>query len=136
MKNRRPITDPDEIRRRVAAHGRWWHSIELAPGIVTPGDDSNRQKLPVLEEAQFSVESSKVLPGGGFVRATAVHDDLAAKYRKLDGRIQDTPFDPSVHYYLDEEGSVHDLTGRRYDNRARCQEIMQASPLVVVDAED
>src|SRR5436305_1872684 len=34
------ITDPDEIRRLVAEHGRWWHEIELSPGIVTPGDDS------------------------------------------------------------------------------------------------
>ena len=286
MTNPHIITDPEEIRRRIAAHGRWWHEIELAPGIVTPGDDSNRQKLPILEElglpsrldgaraldigcsdgyfsfelekrgadvvaidfvedtatgfavareilcsrveyrvdnvynlapgeygefdivfflgvlyhlrkplaaldairsimktgaelyvatflidehivlpdgevttlenlnpqlrkiplwqaypgdalngdftncfapnmcalevalteAQFSVESSKVLPGGGFVRATAVDNELAAKYHKLDGRIHETPFDPSVSYYLDEEGSVHDLTGRRENN--------------------
>ncbi len=282
-----PITDPDDIRRRIAAHGRWWHEIELAPGIVTPGDDSNRQKMPVLEElglpsrldgvraldigcsdgyfsfelerrgaevvavdfvantatgfsvakeilgsrveyrvdnvynlapddygkfdivfflgvlyhlrkplaaldtirsvmkaggelfvatflidehielpeggvttldelnpqlreiplwqsfpgdslngdftncfapnmtalkvalteAQFAVESSKILPGAGFVRATAIDDALAAKYRALDGRIHETPFDPSVPYYLDEDGSVHDLTGRREDNQ-------------------
>src|SRR5205823_15040310 len=44
------ITDPDEIRRLVAEHGRWWHEIELSPGIVTPGDDSNRMKLPILDE--------------------------------------------------------------------------------------
>ncbi|HSL18217.1 MAG TPA: methyltransferase domain-containing protein [Methylomirabilota bacterium] len=277
------ITDPDEVRRRIAAHGRWWHCIELAPGIVTPGEDSNRDKLPVLEglglperldgvraldigcsdgyfafelerrgadvmaidfvdaaatgfavakailgsrveyrvdsvynlrpqvhgrfdlvfflgvlyhlrkplaaldavrsvlpvggqlyvatflidehvalpdggvttlerlnpklrdiplwqacprdslngdwtncfapnlralqvaleEAEFAVEASIARPGGGFVRATAVADPMAAKYRDLDGRLCDTPFDPSVPYFLDEEGSVHDLTGRR-----------------------
>jgi hypothetical protein len=28
---------PDEIRARIAAVDGWWHSIELAPGIVTPG---------------------------------------------------------------------------------------------------
>jgi len=50
MANQRCVTDPKKIRRRIAAHGRWWHEIELAPGIVTPGNDSNRQKLPVLEE--------------------------------------------------------------------------------------
>lgn len=33
----------------IAAHGRWWHEIEVAPGIVTPGDDSNRMKLPILD---------------------------------------------------------------------------------------
>ena len=45
-----PPLAPDEIRRRVAAHGRWFHEIELAPGVVTPGEDSNRLKLPVLDE--------------------------------------------------------------------------------------
>ena len=44
-----PTLAPDEIRRRIAAHGRWFHEIELAPGVVTPGEDSNRQKLPVLD---------------------------------------------------------------------------------------
>ena len=43
------ITDPTEIRKLIAAHGRWWHEIDLAPGIVTPGDDSNRMKLPILD---------------------------------------------------------------------------------------
>ena len=41
--------EPDEIRRLVAEHGRWWHEIEVAPGILTPGDDSNRMKLPILD---------------------------------------------------------------------------------------
>ncbi len=49
MRGKSGITDSDEIRRRIAEHGRWWHEIELAPGIVTPGDDSNRKKLPILE---------------------------------------------------------------------------------------
>lgn len=44
-----PITDEVTIRRMIAEHGRWWHEIELAPGIVTPGDDSNRMKLPILD---------------------------------------------------------------------------------------
>ena len=43
------ITDTARIRELIAAHGRWWHEIELAPGIVTPGDDSNRMKLPILD---------------------------------------------------------------------------------------
>lgn len=41
---------PDEIRALIHAHGRWWHEIEVAPGIVTPGDDSNRMKLPILDD--------------------------------------------------------------------------------------
>ncbi|HYR27075.1 MAG TPA: DUF1698 domain-containing protein [Thermoanaerobaculia bacterium] len=43
------ITDPEIIHRKIAEHGRWWHEIEVAPGIVTPGDDSNRMKLPILD---------------------------------------------------------------------------------------
>lgn len=43
------VTDPEEIRRLVADHGRWFHEIELAPGILTPGEDSNRMKLPILD---------------------------------------------------------------------------------------
>ncbi len=281
------ITDPNEIRRRIAEHGRWWHEIELAPGIITPGDDSNREKLPILdqlglperldgvraldigcsdgyfsfelerrgadvlaidfvestatgfsvaaeilgstidyqvdnvysldpsvhgtfdlvfflgvlyhlrqplaaldalrsvmkenaelyvatflideyvslsggggvtslkelnpalleiplwqaypggslngdftncfapnmkalhvalEEAEFEVHSSIAKPGAGFVKATAVRNELVAKYRLLDGRIHETPLDPAVPYYLDEKGAVHDLTGRQDDD--------------------
>jgi tRNA (mo5U34)-methyltransferase len=51
-----PITDPEEIRRRIAEHGRWWHEIELAPGIITPGDDSNRMKVPILDGLGLPVE--------------------------------------------------------------------------------
>ena len=43
------ITDPELIRSLIAQHGRWFHEIELAPGIVTPGEDSNRLKLPILD---------------------------------------------------------------------------------------
>ena len=28
---------PEELRERIEAAAPWWHSIELAPGIVTPG---------------------------------------------------------------------------------------------------
>jgi len=281
------ITNPDEIRRLVAEHGRWWHEIELAPGIVTPGDDSNRSKLPILdelglptdlsgtraldvgcsdgffsfelerrgasvvaidfvpetstgfatarrvlgssveyrmenvynlnpdafgsfelvlflgvlyhlrkplaaldalrsvmgegstlfvgtmlideyfllpdgshttlakvhrlletvplwqaypgdslngdytncfapnfralavalEEAQFRVDRMKKVSMGGYARATAVSDPLAAKYQSLDTRLELSPFDPAVPYFLDEEGSVHDVTGKRGGGR-------------------
>lgn len=47
------LTDPIAIRQRIAEHGRWWHEIELAPGIVTPGDDAYRMKLPILDELGF-----------------------------------------------------------------------------------
>jgi tRNA (mo5U34)-methyltransferase len=277
------ITDRDEIQRLIAEHGRWWHEIELAPGIVTPGDDSNRMKLPILDalglprdlrgkraldigtsdgyfafelekrgadvvaidfvpetytgfatarkilgskveyrmdnvynltpesygafdvvlffgvlyhlrkplaaldairsvmkedaqvfiatmlldeyvllpdgstttlealnpilksiplwqsypgdslngdftctfapnrraleaalqEAQFRVDDFRVVAMGGYARATAVTDARVAKYQRLDSRLETTPFDPSVPYFLDEEGSVHNVTPRK-----------------------
>jgi tRNA (mo5U34)-methyltransferase len=276
------ITDPQEIRRLIAEHGRWWHEIELAPDIVTPGDDSNRMKLPILdsiglprdmkglraldigcsdgyfsfemerrgaevmavdfvpehytgfstarkilgshveyrmdnvynlssekygvfdvvlfmgvlyhlrkplaaldsirgvmkegallftgtmmideyvllpdgstttleslnpvlknvplwqaypgdslngdftncfapneaalraalEEAQFRVDEVRTVSMGGYARATAIVDPRMAKYQSLDGRLEKTPFDPAVPYFLDEAGSVHAVTGR------------------------
>ena len=277
------ISDPETIRALIAEHGRWWHEIELAPGIVTPGDDSNRMKLPILDslglpaqmtgmraldigcsdgyftfemerrgasvvaidfvpetytgfatarkilgsnaeyrmdnvynltpesygqfdivlfmgvlyhlrkplaaldsirsvlktggqlfvgtmmideyfqlpdgsvttldavnpllktvplwqaypgdslngdftncsapnrralevalgEAQFRVEQFQTVSMGGYARAVAVEDPRAAKYQRLDVRLEQTPFDPSVPYFLDEEGSVHNVTGRK-----------------------
>lgn len=52
------ITDPEVIRQLVASHSRWWHEIELAPGIVTPGDDSNRMKLPILDSIGLRTDLS------------------------------------------------------------------------------
>jgi hypothetical protein len=93
------------------------------PGGELNGDFTNcfapnfRALHVALEEAQFRVEASQARPGAGFARAVAVNDELAEKYRVLDARIHETPFDPSVPYYLDEEGAKHDLTGRRPDNQ-------------------
>jgi tRNA (mo5U34)-methyltransferase len=41
--------DAETVRRLIAGHGRWFHVLELAPGILTPGEDSNRLKLPILD---------------------------------------------------------------------------------------
>lgn len=278
-----PITDLDEVRRLIAEHGRWWHELELAPGVITPGDDSNRMKLPILdglglpssmaglraldigcsdgyftfelerrgaavtaidfvpetytgfatarkilgsnaeyrmdnvynlspesygqfdvvlfmgvlyhlrkplaaldairsvmkpgallfvgtmmideyfllpdgtvttldainpilktvplwqtypgdalngdftnasapnlrglqvalEEAQFRVEETRTVSMGGYARAMAIEDARTAKYQRLDGRLETTEFDPSVPYFLDEEGSVQTVTPRK-----------------------
>ena len=48
----------DNARRRVAEHGRWFHEIEVAPGVVTPGEDSNRLKLPLLDELALPQDAS------------------------------------------------------------------------------
>ena len=37
----------------------------------------------------------------------------SAKYQKLDSRLEKTPFDPAVPYFLDEPGAVQTITGRK-----------------------
>lgn len=37
----------DELRRRIDEI-RWFHTIELAPGVVTPGVDDTRERLDIL----------------------------------------------------------------------------------------
>lgn len=89
------------------------------PGDTLNGDFTNcfapnRRALEVaLQEAQFRVDEVRVVSMGGYARATAVVDERAAKYQRLDTRLETTPFDPAVPYFLDEEGSVHDVTGRK-----------------------
>ncbi len=39
---------PEDLNRRIDQH-KWWHVIELAPGITTPGKASNQTILPFLE---------------------------------------------------------------------------------------
>jgi tRNA (mo5U34)-methyltransferase len=93
-----------------------WQSY---PGDTLNGDYTNcfapnRRGLEVaLEEAQFRVDAFRVVSMGGYARATAIVDERAAKYQRLDARLERTPFDPDVPYFLDEEGAVHDVTGRR-----------------------
>ena len=282
---KQPITDAVTIRRMIAEHGRWWHEIEVAPGIITPGDDSNRMKLPILDrlglpksmanmraldigcsdgyfsfemerrgahvtamdfvpenytgfstartilgseaeyvmdnvynlapetyghfdvvlfmgvlyhlrkplaaldairsvmrpggllfvgtmmideyfmladgtvstlaavnplltsvplwqqypgdslngdytncfapnrralevalsEAQFEVNELEVVSMGGYARATAIENTMAAKYQRLDSRLEQSEFDPAVPYFLDEENTVHDVTPPRHE---------------------
>ncbi|HEX2834290.1 MAG TPA: class I SAM-dependent methyltransferase [Thermoanaerobaculia bacterium] len=89
------------------------------PGDSLNGDYTNcfapnRRALEVaLTEARLRVEALTVVSMGGYARATAIHDEKAEKYQRLDGRLETTPFDPSVPYFLDEEGSVHTVTPRR-----------------------
>jgi hypothetical protein len=73
----------------------------------------NRRGLEVaLQESQFRVDDSRIVSMGGYVRATAILDPLVAKYQALDARLERTPFDPQIPYFLDEPGSVHAITGK------------------------
>jgi tRNA (mo5U34)-methyltransferase len=92
------------------------------PGDSLNGDFTNcfapnRRALEVaLQEAQFRTDPVKVVSMGGYVRAVAVANEMASKYQRLDSRLESTPFDPSVPYFLDEEGATHSITPRRADN--------------------
>jgi tRNA (mo5U34)-methyltransferase len=93
------------------------------PGDTLNGDFTNcfapnRRALEVaLEEAQFRVDEIRVVSMGGYARATAIVDERTAKYQTLDARLESAPFDPSVPYFLDEEGAVHDVTGARHGGK-------------------
>jgi tRNA (mo5U34)-methyltransferase len=59
------LTGP-EIARRVAEHPNWYHRIELAPGIVTPGSHDSAAALAWLDELGLPREcaSKRVLDIG------------------------------------------------------------------------
>jgi tRNA (mo5U34)-methyltransferase len=94
------------------------------PGDSLNGDFTNcfapnhRALVAALEEAQLKVEASSTVSMGGYARAVAVADERAGKYQRLDSRLETTPFDPNVPYFLDEEGSVHHVTPRRETAKA------------------
>lgn len=77
------------------------------PGDSLNGDFTNctapnRRALEVaLAEAQFRVDAFQIVTMGGYAAATAIDDPLAAKYQRLDARLERTPFDPEVPYFLD-----------------------------------
>lgn len=74
----------------------------------------NRRALEVaLSEAQFRVDEVRTVSMGGYAAATAIVDEKTAKYQRLDARLEETPFDPAVPYFLDEDGSVHNITPPR-----------------------
>jgi len=92
---------------------------QFYPGDSLNGDYTNefapnrRALEAALQEAQFRVDEFRIVAMGGYARATAIVDERVAKYQRLDSRLETTPFDPAVPYFLDEEGSVHDVTGRK-----------------------
>lgn len=60
---------PGEIRARIAGIESWWHSIELAPGIVTPGAKScelMRAELAALRLGALSLPGKSVIDIGAW----------------------------------------------------------------------
>lgn len=45
-----PITDPELIREMIGRLEHWYHQIELAPDLVTPGAHFSRQELDRLDD--------------------------------------------------------------------------------------
>ncbi len=113
---------PDGTTTTLAALNPLLRDIPLwqaFPGDSLNGDFTNcfapnRRALEVaLAEAQFKVEEMSIHGMGGYARATAAADDRAARYQRLDARLERTPFDPAIPYFLDEDPGKHTVTGRR-----------------------
>jgi len=106
-------TKLDDVSSILATVPLW----QAYPRDTLNGDFTNcfapnkRALIAALEETQFRVETVTTVSMGGYARAVAITDPLTAKYQSLDARLQKTPFDPSIPYFLDEEGSVHNVTG-------------------------
>lgn len=39
----------EEIRNKIASRSRWWHRIEVTPGIVTPGEKNTIAELERMD---------------------------------------------------------------------------------------
>jgi len=52
------ITDESQIQSMIAAHTRWYHRIELAPGIVTPGINDSNANLRILDHLGLPTDCS------------------------------------------------------------------------------
>jgi tRNA (mo5U34)-methyltransferase len=56
--HRRVPEDPEGVRTLVAGHLAWYHQIELAPGIVTPGTHRSSEALAILDRLGLPREAS------------------------------------------------------------------------------
>ncbi len=103
-----------ELNPRLAGIPLWQaYPRDSLNGDFTNCLAPNRRALEVaLEEAQFRVEELRVHSMGGYVRAQAGADAQVARYRELDSRLEKTPFDPAVPYFLDEDPTKLRITGR------------------------
>jgi tRNA (mo5U34)-methyltransferase len=63
--NAHPTISEDEIRARIAAVPFWFHQIEVAPGIVTPGIDRSSQGLQMMN-LPADLTGKRVLDIGAF----------------------------------------------------------------------
>lgn len=55
---REPITDESQIRSMIDGYRKWYHRIELAPGIVTPGINVSSENLRILDHLGLPADCS------------------------------------------------------------------------------
>jgi tRNA (mo5U34)-methyltransferase len=74
-------SDVERARERIAAVPFWWHSIEVAPGVVTPGGKSPEFHAAELAELRLpDVSGKRVLDIGGWDGFYAFHaEELGAR---------------------------------------------------------
>jgi tRNA (mo5U34)-methyltransferase len=59
----RPVASPEEARRAIAGHD-WWHTIEVAPGVITPGWWDHRPNVDRMPWPPRSLEGLRCLDVG------------------------------------------------------------------------
>lgn len=52
------LTDPAAIQKLVDDHPKWYHQIELAPGVVTPGGHASSEALKYLDALGLPKDAS------------------------------------------------------------------------------
>jgi tRNA (mo5U34)-methyltransferase len=60
MNRHDPITDPEQIRSLMGSFKNWYHQIELAPGVVTPGSNLSGPVLQRLDALGLPRDCSKL----------------------------------------------------------------------------
>lgn len=55
---RERITDESQIRSMIDGYAKWYHRIELAPGIVTPGINVSSENLRILDHLGLPADCS------------------------------------------------------------------------------
>ena len=114
------VTTLEALDPRLTAVPLW----QSYPGDALNGDHTNcwapnRRALEVaLTESEFRVDAVHALPGAAYARATPIEDPTVAKYRSLDARLHESPFDPTVPYFLDDDDTEHEITPRNTELRS------------------
>lgn len=94
--------DPDELRRRIAAVPVWYHTLELAPGIVTPGEFDMR---PFLGRYHFpaSLAGRSIVDVGASNGQFAFHFETLGAARTVAVELRSVVDHDVPHWYRERE---------------------------------